>query len=71
LPKISNLVTLEYLYLNNIKLEKDFDIRLMHKLKFISFSGSKNPDKENYTNKIKKLNPNIEIEWRDDDLPIE
>jgi len=71
LPKISNLVTLEYLYLNNINLELDFDIGLMHELKFISFSGSKNPNKEDYINKIKKLNSNIEIEWRDDDLPIE
>lgn len=71
LPQISNLVTLEYLYLNNINLELDFDISQMYELKFISFNGSKTPNKEDYINRLQELRPNIEIEWRENDLPIE
>lgn len=63
--------SIEYLYLNNIDLELDFDIAQMHELKFILFSGSNAPNKEEYINRIRKQNSNIEIEWRKKDLPIE
>ena len=43
----------------------------MKNLKFISFNGSKSSNKEKYIQNLQEQNKNIEIEWREDDLPIE
>lgn len=71
LPKISNFINIENLYLNNINLELDFEINKMQNLEFISFSGSKAPNKELYISKLEKQNSKVKIEWRENDLPIE
>ena len=71
LPKISNFINIEKLYLNNINLELEFEITKMQNLKFISFNGSKVPNKKEYMNKLLMQNPNIKIEWEEKDLPIE
>lgn len=71
LPKISALTDLEYIYLNNIDIQCDFEISKMKKLKYISLNGSDIPDKESYIQKLKVQNPNVEIECRENDLPIE
>ena len=71
LPRISNLINVEQLYLNNINLEFDFEITKMKELKFISFNGSKTPNKELYLNNLKMQNSKVKIEWNEDDLPIE
>ena len=71
LPNISKLTNLEYIYLNNTELQYDFDISQMKNLKFISFNGSKTPNKELYIHNLQEQNKNIQIEWREDDLPIE
>ena len=71
LPKISNFTNIENLYLNNINLELDFEINKMQNLKFISFSGSKAPNKELYIRNLEKQNSKVKIEWKENDLPIE
>ena len=70
LPKISELENLEYLYINNIEIQCTFDISGMKKLKFISFNGSKLPNKELYIRQLQEQNPNVEVECRKEDLPI-
>ena len=70
LPKISELENLEYLYINNIEIQCTFDISGMKKLKFISFNGSKLPNKELYIKQLQEQNPNVEVECRKEDLPI-
>lgn len=71
LPNISKLTNLESIYLNNTELQDDFDIKKMKKLKYISFNGSKTPNKELYIHNLQEQNENIKIEWQEDDLPIE
>ena len=43
----------------------------MHNLKFISLSGSNVQDKEKYIENIYEQNKLIEIEFYENDLPIE
>jgi len=71
LPKISSLDKLEYIYLNNLDIQYDFDISKMNNLKLISLNGSKFINKESYIQNLKEIKPNLVIEDRDDDLPIE
>lgn len=71
LPKISELENLQYLYINNIEIQYDFSISKMKELKFISFNGSKLPNKELYIKKLQEQNSNVEIECRENDLPVE
>jgi len=71
LPKISSLDKLEYIYLNNLDIQYDFDISKMNNLKLISLNGSKFINKESYIQNLKEIKPNLVIEDRDNDLPIE
>lgn len=71
LHKISTLKNLKYLYINNVDIQCDFDISKMENLKLISLSGSKIPDKELYIQKLQEQNSHIEVECRENDLPIE
>jgi len=43
----------------------------MNNLKLISLNGSKFINKESYIQNLKEIKPNLVIEDRDDDLPIE
>lgn len=66
-----NLKDLERLYLNHIELHYELNIKQMYNLKFISLNGSKVQDKEEYIKNIHEQNKNIEIEFKESDLPIE
>ena len=68
---INKLEKLERLYLNNVELLYNLNISQMYNLKFISLSGSNVQDKEKYIENIHEQNRDIEIEFNENDLPIE
>lgn len=71
LPSVKKMITLEKLYLHDINLYDDIEIINMKNLKFVSLNGCKVENKEKYKEKLKKQNANIEIEFRENSLPIE
>lgn len=70
LPQISVLENIEYLYINNVEIQYEIDISKMKNLKFISLSGSNILNKDLYIQKLQEQNSDIEIECRENDLPI-
>lgn len=70
LPRISTMNNLEYIYINNVDIQYDFDISQMKKLKLISLNGSKISDKDLYIQRLHEQNAHIQIECRENDLPI-
>ena len=71
IQSLVNFENLERLYLNHVELYYDLNISQMHNLKFISLSGSNVQDKEKYIENIYEQNKLIEIEFYENDLPIE
>lgn len=71
LQSLVNFENLERLYLNHVELYYDLNISPMRNLKFISLSGSNVQDKEKYIENIYEQNKMIEIEFLENDLPIE
>ena len=71
IPNISKLIKLQALALNEIEIQNDIDISKMNELEFISLNGSNLANKNEYIERLKTQNKNIEIEFREDNLPIE
>jgi len=70
IPNISVLENLEQIYLNHVEIPYDIDISNMRNLKFISLSGSNVTNKERYIENLKNQNNKLEIEFKENDLPI-
>lgn len=70
-PKLNLLKSLEELYLQEIDLQFDLEIKSLENLKFISLNGSKVDKKEEYIQKIKAQNDNIKVEFKNDNRPTE
>lgn len=68
---VKDMINLERLYLNDIDIKYDLDISNMKRLKFISLSGSKVANKEEYLKNLLAQKPDIEIEFRESSLPLE
>ena len=71
IQSLVNFENLERLYLNHVELYYGLNISQMHNLKFISLSGSNVQDKEKYIENIYEQNKLIDIEFYENDLPIE
>lgn len=71
IPTIAVLENLERLYLNHIEIAYDIDISKMPNLKFVSLSGSKVTNKDNYIRNLHKQNEKVTIEFKENNLPIE
>lgn len=70
-PRLNLLKSLEELYLQEIDLQFDLEIKSLENLRFISLNGSKVDDKEKYIQKIKIQNDNIKVEFKNDNRPTE
>ena len=71
IPKISKFEHLEELFLNNVEIQYYIDISNMKNLRFISLNGSKVENKKDYIKKLYEQKPNIILEFKEDNLPIE